>query len=115
MDFEFPRGDTFLFKFRLKDKNGEEIVLGVGDKLYFTVKKSSKSTDRAIQKITPSGIVYEEDGYYHITIDSNDTAELDYGTYQYDIELKTATGVVKTLILGSITLTDEITFKGDEN
>ena len=114
MDFEFPRGDTFLFKFRLKDKNGEEIVLQAGDKLYFTVKKNAKSTDRIIQKTTPSGITYDS-GYYHITIDSNDTAEQNYGTYQYDIELKTASGVVKTLILGSITLTDEITFKGDES
>lgn len=115
MDFEFTRGDTFLFKFKLKDKNGVEITLNPTDKLYFTVKKNSKSTDRLIQKTTPSGIVYGEDGYYHITIESDDTATLDYGGYEYDIELKTASGVVKTLILGNITLTDEITFKGDES
>ena len=115
MDFEFPRGDTFLFKFKLKDKNGEEIILGNTDRLYFTVKKNSKSTERAFQKTLANGIVYGEDGYYHITITSDDTATLNYGDYGYDIELKTGSGVVKTLIIGTITLTDEFTFKEDEN
>lgn len=116
MDFEFIRGDTFPFKFKLKDKNGQEIILSNTDNLYFTVKKTSKSTERAFQKTLAGGeIVYGEDGYYHITIESDDTAELDYGDYRYDIELKSATGIVKTLILGTITLTDEITFKGDED
>lgn len=115
MDFEFPRGDTFPFKFKLKDKQGQEIILSSGDKLFFTVKKNSKSTERAFQKTLANGIVYGEDGYYHITIESDDTATLNYGDYSYDIELKTATGVVKTLIIGTITLTDEITFKGDES
>ena len=115
MDFEFIRGDTFLFKFKLKDKNGEEISLSSTDKLFFTVKRNSRATERAFQKTLDNGIVLGDDGFYHVTIDSDDTAELDYGTYGYDIELKTEAGVVKTLIIGNITLTDEFTFKGDEN
>jgi hypothetical protein len=83
--------------------------------LYFTVKKNSKSTERAFQKTSTDGIVYGDDGYYHVTITSDDTATLNYGEYGYDIELKTGEGIVKTLIIGTITLTDEFTFKGDES
>jgi hypothetical protein len=115
MDFEFPRGDTKIFKFNLKDKNGEELSLSNTDKLFFTVKKSTKTDIVIFQKTLGNGIEYQSDNYYHVTINSDDTAELPYGTYMYDIELKTATGIVKTLILGTITLTDEVTWKGDEN
>ena len=38
---------------------------------------------------------------------------MDYREYQYDIELKTG-DYVKTLGQGTITLTEEITFKEDE-
>lgn len=115
MDFEFPRGDTKPFKFNLTDKNGENLKLSSTDKLFMTVKRNSKSTNIAFQKTLNNGIELRDDGYYYVTINSDDTAKLGYGTYGYDIEIKTATGIVKTLLIGSITLTDEYTFKGDEN
>ena len=116
MDFEFPRGDTKpLLKFKLLDKNGEEIELSNTDKLYFTVKKDAYSTDVVIQKTRGNGITITEDGYIHIRLESDDTAELDYGTYGYDISIKTESGIVKTLTIGTITLTEEYTFKGDES
>ncbi len=115
MDFEFTRGDTKVFKFRLLDKSGEILELGNGDKLFLTVKKSSKSTTVAFQKTLNNGIELKDGDYYYVTINSDDTAKLNYGTYGYDIEIKTATGIVKTLLIGSITLTEEYTFKEDEN
>lgn len=115
MDFEFPRGDTKLFKFKLKDANGEDLQLAEGDKLYFTVKTSPNTSVVSLQKTLSNGITYGQDGYYHISITSDDTAELQYGQYGYDIELKTASGTVKTLIIGTLTLTEEYTFKGDES
>ena len=114
MDFEFTRGDTKIFKFKLQNKNGENLILSSGDNLYFTVKKSANSKNVSFQKTLGKGINLENDGYYYVTIDSNDTANLNYGTYGYDIELKTLSGIVKTLIIGSITITEEYTFEGDE-
>lgn len=115
MDFEFTRGDTKVFKFKLVDNAGTELELAPSDKLYMTVKKSPNSKQVIFQKTIGNGIELGEDGYYHVRIESDDTAELTYGTYGYDIEIKTDTGIVKTLIIGSITLTEEYTFKGDEN
>ena len=114
MDFEFPRGDTKLFKFKLQDSEGKELSLTSSDRLYLTAKKSSNSTEIAFQKTLNDGIELKEDAYYYVIINSQDTASLDYGTYGFDIEVKTATGIVKTLLIGSMTLTEEFTFKGDE-
>lgn len=114
MDFEFSRGDTKVFKFRLQDRNGEDLILSSGDKLYLTAKRSSSSKKVTFQKTLGNGIELKDDGYYYVTISSKDTASLNYGTYGYDIELKTASGIVKTLVIGSITITEEYTFEGDE-
>ena len=117
IDYEFPRGDTYqLRKFRVTDKNKNVIQLTGTEQLYFTVKTDSNSNNVLIQKRINTGIELGEDGYYHITIDPADTNKLDYGLYVYDISLKStgAKTIVKTLINGTITLTDEITWEGDE-
>lgn len=117
-DYEFKRGDTkVLDKFRLLNTDGEVLALGANDTLYFTVKKDANSKNVLIQKTTKdSGITLEDDGYYHIIIDPEDTNDLDYGDYQYDIELKSigSRTFVRTLVEGVITLTEEITWGGDE-
>lgn len=114
MDLEFPRGDTKVFKFKITDKNGEELTLTSADKLYMTVKKDANSNTVRFQKRIGNGIELKDDGYYHVTIFPDDTNHLSYGQYGYDIQINTATGIVKTLALGTITLTEEYTFKGDE-
>lgn len=117
IDYEFKRGDTYnLKKFRMTDANGEVLTLGSNDRLYFTVKRNSRASEVLLQKTIGNGITLGEDGYYHITIESVDTSSMDYGTYEYDIEFKSTSPkeIVKTIIDGSITLTDEITWRGDE-
>lgn len=115
MDFEFTRGDTQILKFRIEDFNGNVCELDDGDKLYFTVKKSANSKKVVFQKRLDSGIVYSDDeGYYYINIGSADTAGLDYGTYGFDLQIKTVGGIVKTLLIGSMTLSEEYTYKEDE-
>lgn len=117
IDYEFPRGDTYVLrKIRVTDKNENIIQLTDTEQLYFTVKTDSNSNKVLIQKRINTGIELGEDGYYHITIEPTDTNKLEYGTYVYDISLKStrAKTIVKTLANGTITLTDEVTWEGDE-
>lgn len=114
MDLELTRGDTKILKFRLTYMNGEKLELADTDKIYFTVKKKPESKVVLIQKTLNNGITLKEDGYYYIIINSDDTAELSYSTYYYDLEIKTITGIVKTLLVSTITLTVECTHKQDE-
>ncbi len=112
MDLEFTRGDTQVLRFQLKDAEDNLIELGEGDKLYFTVKQNENSEEALIQKQYPEDIEYSE-GYYNFVLNSEDTSDLAYGSYQYDIELKSG-DYVKTLGFGTITLTEEITHRGNE-
>lgn len=117
IDYEFKRGDTSnLKKFRIKDLNESIIELTNNEQLYFTMKQNTNSNKVLIQKTINNGIYLEEDGYYHITLEANDTSKLNYGTYVYDIELKSINPklFVKTLIEGTITLTDEVTWEVNE-
>ena len=117
IDYEFKRGDTnVLKKFRVKDKNDNLMELTENEQLYFTMKINPNSNQVLIQKRINDGIYLEEDGYYHITLEPSETSKLNYGTYVYDIELKSISPklFVKTLIEGTITLTDEVTWEEDE-
>jgi len=117
IDYNFKRGDTYnLKKFKIKDKEGNEIILTNSEKLYFTMKTSTNVLEHVLQKRIGSGIELQEDGYYHITMESKDTKNLDYGEYFYDIELKSINPkeLVKTLIEGTISLEEEVTWGGNE-
>ena len=113
MKLKLIRGDTKKIRVRLLDSARSEIHLGANDQLYFTVKSSALQEEAEITKYIGSGITYS-DGYYHITINSIDTDELDYGTYKYDIQLVTDLPLKRTLVYGNITILNEITFKGNE-
>lgn len=117
IDYELKRGDTKLLnRFKIKDKEGNLINLTNNDQLYFTVKKNSNSNKVLIKKTINDGIYLKDDGYYHITLEPSDTSKLNYGTYVYDIELKKTNPkvFVRTLLEGSITLTEEVTWEEDE-
>ena len=113
MDLEFTRGDTQVIKFQIKDGYDNPIIPTLSGNVYFTVKQNSNSKKVLIKKESPENGINCEDGYFYFTLESDDTSNLAYGTYQYDIEFKSEK-YVKTLGFGSITLTDEITFKEDE-
>lgn len=113
MDLEFPRGDNQNLVIDLVDKTGNKIVLGNDEMMYMTVKKNSRDKEYLFQKRLGDGIEKREDGKYVISIFPEDTNNLDYGSYGYDIELKLGS-VVKTLGIYTLTLTEEYTHAGNE-
>lgn len=84
------RGDSASFHIDLVDADGNEYNLVEGDTLTFTVKKSSFSNTPLIQKHVLGNI---------IDIHPQDTIELPYGGYVYDVQLVTAEGFVDTVVL----------------
>ena len=114
IDYEFKRGDTkVLKKFRPTDNDGTPLTLSSLDKLYFTLKRGERGK-KILQKEIDNGITLGTDGYYHITLQSEDTAKLDAGSYRYDIELNVGNQLVSTLIEGEIVLLQDITTKEDK-
>ena len=109
---KFTRGDTYKFKFQRKDANNEPILVRA-EKIWFTVKKNNKTSEKLIQK-TLNDIVFDNEGFYHVTIEHEDTKNLKYKKYVCDIQVKNA-GVVTTIFKDTIILDKEVTFEGGIN
>ena len=111
---ELIRGDTISLKFQRKTQN-QEVITEKPDKMYFTVKNSYKHKEVRLQKsLTAGTIIYnEEDNYYYMTIEPEDTNDLNYGTYVYDIEVIVG-NIVKTIAIGELKITKEVTFAENE-
>ena len=107
---EFTRGDTYKFKFQRLDSDNQPIMTKA-EKMWFTVKTDYYTKEIKLQKTLNNGIEYTEDGYYHITIEHDDTKDLSYGSYVCDIQVENAS-VVQTIYKGNLTLTNEVTFDG---
>lgn len=107
---EFTRGDTYKFKFQRLDSENQPIMTKA-EKMWFTVKSDYYTENIKLQKTLDNGIEFSDDGFYHITIQHEDTKDLTYGTYVCDIQVENS-GVVQTIYKDTITLTNEVTFDG---
>lgn len=110
----FTRGDTQGFKFQRKNIN-DEIITSIPTNVYFTVKDNVNNDNFIIQKTLDNGSITfsKDDNYYHFIIEPNDTNNLNYGCYVYDIEI-IQNDYVKTVKKGYLELTNEVTFQSNE-
>ena len=109
---EFTRGDTKKYKFQRKDANNN-VIEPISQKVWFTVKVNDNTSEKILQKTLDNGITFDNEYYYHILIDHDDTKDLDYGSYTCDIQVENE-GVVATIYKDFFTLTSETTFEGGE-
>ena len=111
----FPRGDTKKLKFKI-NIDETPYVPASGDRIYLTVKTRPNVDEFKIQKVYPETITYNsEDNYFRLTIEPEDTNDLKVMEYYYDIQANLIeNNFVKTFIVSTLTLSDEITFSGNE-
>ena len=98
------RGDTFKAQISITDKDGNPYEPKEGDSVRFAMKKTYTDPDSKvlIVKDIPTDTLI-------LTLDSEDTKELPFGQYVYDIQLTTSAGEVDTFITkASLTLTEEV-------
>lgn len=108
---EMTRGDTLRFKFQRKTEN-QEVIFEKVDSMYITFKESTYTKNFVFQKsLKDNTIIYNENtGYYHVVIEPKDTENLSCNKeYFFDIEI-TKDNIVKTILKGVLTLTEEVTF-----
>lgn len=116
MKIEIIRGDTLKLKFIRKDSNGESITRQP-EALYFSVKYNSNDEEIIIQKTLEDMEFNSETGEYIFYIEPTDTNELNYGDYEYDLEVKDTINeinYVKTIAKGILKIKEEITFASNE-
>lgn len=83
------RGDSAVIQVDLTDPQGQPYEMQEADTLTMTVRRSVAS-DLLIQKVVT--------GTNEIRLEQQDTKELDFGRYVYDIQLDTADGDTFTVI-----------------
>lgn len=105
-DIHLTRGDTAYLQVPIETEvNGvtSDYEIRENDTLRFTVKESAWDETFLIQK------VLEGSNNFHIA--PEDTKELKYGSYTYDVELTTGEGDVFTVITPSVfKVTKEVTW-----
>ena len=83
------RGDSAKMLIELTQADGTEYPMQKGDVLTFTLRKKVESTGKLIEKI------FNEK---HIEFIPEDTVDLDFGNYVYDVVLTTSAGEVYTVV-----------------
>lgn len=81
-----------------KADDGSKVNFVDGDIIYFTVKYSVNSEKKVLQKVITDFV----DGNAIIEIKPEDTKELQFRSYMYDVQLTRADGTVTTIIPPSI-------------
>lgn len=106
------RGDSKAYKFQRKDKGGN-ILTDTPTTLFFTVKTSFKTQEYVLQK-NLENMYITQDGYWHFVLNPEDTEDLPYGKYCWDIQV-VQDGFKTTISRGHLFLTDESTWEVNEN
>lgn len=111
---EMTRGDNFDIRFQRRNDR-KEIITTPADEVYFTVKKNYYDKNFVFQKKLNNGTITfnEEDYFYYMSVVPEDTNNLSYGDYVYDIEI-IVESKVKTISKGSFKITEEVTFYTNE-
>lgn len=102
------RGDTESITISIKDTEGELIPLVIGDTVYFTMKKNMNNETKVIQKVITSFT----DGSAIIDLLHDDTKNISFGEYYYDVQVTYENGTVRT-VLGpdTFTILGEVTYE----
>lgn len=106
------RGDSKGYKFKRINKEGETIS-DTPSTLFFTL-KTSFNTEQAIVQKKLDQMSQTQDGYWHFRLNPEDTEDLPYGKYCWDIQV-VQDGYKTTIARGYLELTNESTWEVNEN
>lgn len=96
------RGDTLVITVKITDCNGVPYIPVVGDSIRFAMKATFGEITPCLTKSIPIDTM-------QLTLDPEDTKNLAFGKYVYDIQLTKSTGEVDTFITkAKLYLTEEV-------
>lgn len=114
LEIRLHRGDYTKKKINILDTSGNKSN-ATFDEIYITFKYSAISQSFLFQKKLSDGtIMKNEDGSYSFEILPEDTDGLDFGEYEFDIELYKANPIFKQTFLGKLVLLEEVTHAVNE-
>ena len=110
LNLRMIKGDTKNFTIKItkiNDLGEKEIVpFNDGDTVYFTVRNDINQTTPDIEKTITS---FTDDGKAILTLNPEDTANLDVDIYQYDFQWNKSNGDVHTFLMGTLMIMAGVT------
>lgn len=115
INIEIVRGDNRTFKFQRTTAEGV-VITDIPNEMYITFKPNDLQTDFVIQKtLSKNEITFDSStNFWKFELEPNDTNNLTYDNYLFDIEIITEENKVKTICEGVLTILPEITFASNE-
>lgn len=114
MTITMPRGDIRVVPFTVKDANGNLSDIAF-EEVYFTVKRTYNDSEPIFQKrLTTGEIETDGTGNFWFTIEPEDTDNMGFGKYVFDIELVALDQGIKQTATGDFVLTYEATYRANE-
>lgn len=114
MRINMPRGDLRTIAFQICD-NPEDVTIIDFTQIYMTCKKTNREKTPLFQKSLSGGtIIKTGDGSYQFNIEPEDTNNLQYGEYSFDIEIINDNPRIKQTFAGTLNLTPEVTWAENE-
>lgn len=111
MKIEMPRGDIRRVSFEVTGPDGQPIDFEFQE-IYVTFKQTFKNQNYLFQKRLTTGDIRNDSGVYEFTIQPEDTNNLIFGDYVFDIEFIAQN--LKETHTGTLTLTPEATYQQNE-
>ena len=100
-NIELTRGDSLFLTVSFKNKDGSAYIPEAGDSVRFALKKKYTDAECLVFKQIPTETMVLE-------LEPSDTKNLQFSSYDFDIELTDYLGHVSTPILGTLKLTKEV-------
>ena len=94
------RGDTGIFNISLQSQDGKAYTPQTGDTLRFALSEGFGKEALFIKNIPIDTCILE--------IEPNDTKDLKFKKYKYDVQFTSAQGRVSTIILGDFIVDNEV-------
>lgn len=107
-DVKIIRGTTNTFNITVTDASGNLYSLASGEKLLFGVKKKHTDEEYLILKTVTDGT----NGVYTVTINPDDTEDLDCNRYFYDVGIQSGTAFYNVIEASVFEVCKNITKRG---
>ena len=103
MIIKVHKGNYFAKRFKILDKNKKPVNIGFKN-IIMTFKDNFSSPNILFKKSLHNGdITKDDEGYYHFSINPEDTQDLKYADYVFDIQIRNESPKIKkTIVTGML-------------
>lgn len=103
-DFDIFAGDDLEVIVPVRDQQGQLVDISDAQSIKWGVSQSNRSAVLLLKEYPGSGIILLDDSRFKFDVTSAQSSDLGAGRYYHEAEIVTSTGLVYTVLTGSINI-----------